>query len=217
MTEATLDRRDVMSKLFPEPDKVLMIAGLAGAARDAAAYTRESTNFIALGGAMGAAVSMGLGVALSAPYEEVAVVTGDGELLMNVGALATVASMMPGNLSIVCIDNRCHGETGGQLGHTGRRTNLALIAEGAGLPSTLTVDRADQLDPAARFLIDAPAPRFLWVRVRQGPPADYKRNWDLAECRLRFRNAYLSRRGAVRGANPRAAAASPATRRGRAP
>jgi len=199
MTEFTLDRRDVMPKLFPEPDRVLMVAGLAGAARDVAAYTAEAPNLIALGGAMGAAVSMGLGVALSAPGQEVAAITGDGELLMNIGALATVASMMPDNLSIVCIDNGCHGETGGQLGHTARRTNLALMAQGAGMPSILTVDTAQQLDDAARFLAEAPAPRFLWVRVMQGPPADYKRNWDLAACRLRFRTAYLSRRKQSRG------------------
>ena len=199
MTASSLDRRDVMPKLFPAPDTFLMVAGLAGAARDAAAYTAEAHNLIALGGAMGAAVPMGLGVALSAPDEKVAVVTGDGELLMNIGALATVASMMPDNLSIVCIDNGCHGETGGQLGHTTRRTNLALMAEGAGIPSILTVDAPDRLDDAAKFLAEAPGPRFLWVRVKQGPPAEYKRNLDLAECRLRFRAAYLSRRNQSRG------------------
>jgi thiamine pyrophosphate-dependent acetolactate synthase large subunit-like protein len=199
MTEFTIDRRDVMPKLFPEPDNFLMVAGLAGAARDTAAYTSEAHNLIALGGAMGAAVSMALGVALSAPGQEVAVITGDGELLMNIGALVTVASMMPDNLSIVCLDNGCHGETGGQMGHTLRRTNLALMAEGAGIPSILTVEKPDQLEAAAKFLVDAPAPRFLWIRVMNGPPADYKRNWDLAECRLRFRAAYLSGRKQSRG------------------
>ena len=102
--------------------------------------------------------------------------------------------MMPDNLSIICVDNGCHGETGGQPGHTARRTNLALMAEGAGIPSTLTVETADRLDAAANFLVDAPAPRFLLVRVMQGPPSDYKRNWDLAECRLKFRTAYLEQR-----------------------
>ena len=72
-------------------------------------------------------------------------------------------------------------------------TNLAVMAEGAGIVSILTVEAADQLDAAATFLVEAPAPRFLWVRVMPGPPADYKRNWDLAECRLKFRNAYLAR------------------------
>ncbi len=196
MTESTLDRREVLARLFPEPDRYLMVAGLAGSARDVAALTHEADHAITLGGAMGAAVSMALGMALSAPDDPVAVITGDGELLMNVGALATVASMMPGNLSIVCIDNARHLETGGQKGHTARRTDLALMAEGAGLPSTMTIASTGELADAARFLVESAAPRFLCVRVGAGPPAAYRRDWDLAACRLRFRDAYLGRRSA---------------------
>jgi phosphonopyruvate decarboxylase len=192
MTEYTLDRRNILPRLLPEPDKYLIVTGLAGAAKDTAAYTKEADNVITMGGAMGAAVSMGLGVALSAPDQQVLVITGDGELMMNIGALATVSSVMPDNLSIICVDNGCHGETGGQTGHTARRTNLAVMAEGAGIPSTFTADSEQQLDAAAQFLIDAPAPRFLWVRVKPGPPTDYKRNWNLVEGRLRFRNAYMA-------------------------
>ena len=191
MSQSTLDRRDVLPQLFPDPDQYLMVAGLAGAAKDACALTDEADNLLHLGGAMGAALSMGLGVALSAPESQVAVITGDGELLMNVGALTTVASMMPDNLTIVCMDNGVHGETGGQLGHTSRRTDLAKMAEGAGLPSTKTIDRPDQLAEAAKFVAEAPAPRFLLVKVQPGPAGPYKRDWDLAACRLRFRAAYL--------------------------
>ncbi len=110
---------------------------------------------------------------------------------MNVGALATVASMAPDNLTIVCIDNGCHGETGGQPGHTARRTDLALMAAGAGLPSTMTITAPVELAAAAQFVAAAPAPRFLLVRVTDGPPVDYKRNLDAAVCRHRFRNAWL--------------------------
>jgi phosphonopyruvate decarboxylase len=194
MAEPTLDRREVLSRLFPAPEDYLFVSGLAGAARDAAALTADGDNLFTMAGTMGAAVSMGLGVALSAPEAEVAVITGDGELLMNVGALATVASTAPDNLTIVCIDNGCHGETGGQPGHTARRTDLARMAEGAGLASTLSIANPDRLAAGARFLIEAPAPRFLLVRVIKGPPAAYKRDLDPAACRLRFRNAYLGSR-----------------------
>lgn len=194
MAEITLDRRDLLAPLFPNPVKFLFVTGLAGAARDVCALTEEADNVMTMGGAMGGAVSMALGIALSAPGEQVACVTGDGELLMNVGALATVASMAPDNLTIICIDNGCHGETGGQPGHTARRTNLATMAEGAGIPSVLTIQSESQLGEAAGFLADSPAPRFLSARVIDGPPAAWTRNWNLAECRLRFRNAYLDRR-----------------------
>ena len=199
MTEPSLDRREVLGALFPDPGEYLMVAGLAGSARDAAALTDEADRLFAFGGAMGGAVPMGLGMALAAPGRKVAVVTGDGELLMNAGALASVASAMPDNLSIVCIDNGRHGETGGQVGHTARRTDLAKLAEGAGLPSTMTVADAAGLGAAAAFLKDAPGPRFVCVRVASGPPADYQRSWDPAECRLRFRRAWREASAVRRG------------------
>ena len=108
---------------------------------------------------------------------------------MNVGVLATVATMAPGNLSIVCIDNGCHGETGGQPGHTATRTDLALMGKGAGLASTMTAVTPEDLAEGAKFLIEAAAPRLLVVRVTDGPPTAYVRNLDPAECRLRFRRA----------------------------
>ena len=95
MTEPSLDRREVLGALFPDPGEYLMVAGLAGSARDAAALTDEADYLFAFGGAMGGAVPMGLGMALAAPDRKVAVITGDGELLMNAGALASVASAMP--------------------------------------------------------------------------------------------------------------------------
>ena len=96
---STIDRRDLLAHLIPDPDECLLVAGLAGSAKDSAAWTQEADNLITLGGAMGGAVAMALGIALSAPDKKVAVITGDGELLMNAGVLATGASAAPQNLS----------------------------------------------------------------------------------------------------------------------
>ena len=190
MTESTLDRRELLPKLFPNPAEYLMISGLAGASRDAAKLTSEADYLYTMGGAMGAAVPIGLGMALCAPDRKVAAITGDGELLMNIGCLATIATAAPKNFSIVCIDNGQHGETGGQKGHTAERTNLEIMAQGAGIASTMTVRSPEELEAAARFLVEAPAPRFLWARVLPGPPSDWKRNWHLADCRVRFKDAF---------------------------
>ncbi len=195
--DATIDRRDLMPQLFPKPERYLLVTGLAGAAKDMAAYTKEADNLITLGGAMGGAVPMALGVALSASDESVVCVTGDGELMMSLGALATVASVMPKNLSIVCVDNGQHGETGGQAGHTSRRTDLAKVADGAGIPSVMTVTKESEYEAARAFLEEAPGPRFLLARVMPGAPTKYNRNWNLAETRLIFRNAYLATRKGV--------------------
>jgi phosphonopyruvate decarboxylase len=189
MRSTTLDRREVLPRLFPDPEDYLFISGLAGSARDSAALTDDGENLFTMAGTMGAATCMGLGVAMCAPDRRIAVITGDGELLMNIGSLATVATIGPANLSIVCIDNGCHGETGGQSGHTSNRTDLELMARGAGIGSTMTVDTEGGLADAAKFLFEAPGPRFIQVRVMDGPPSSYKRNMDPAECRVRFRNA----------------------------
>lgn len=192
--QPVLDRRQVLPRLFPSPADYLFISGLAGPARDAAALADDGPNLFTMAGTMGAAVPMGLGVALEAPKARVAVITGDGELLMKIGALATVATIGPANLSIVCIDNGCHGETGGQTGHTSHFTDLAKMAEGAGMPSVMVLETEDKVDTAARFLNDAQGPRFLHLRVTDGPPDPYKRNFDLGYCRMRFREAYRSAR-----------------------
>ena len=188
---STIDRRELLSRLFPAPDEYLFISGLAGPARDAADLTGDGDNLYTMAGTMGAAVSMGLGVALSAPEARVAVITGDGELLMNVGALCTGANQTPANLSIVCIDNACHGETGGQVGMTAGLTNLTAIAAGAGIGSVMTISSAEEIEVAVGFLTDSAAPRFLCCRVIAGPPVNFNRDLDLARCRRRFRNAYL--------------------------
>ena len=100
--------------MIENPGDFLMVAGLAGTAWEMSALTHESPSLFGLGGAMGAAPMMALGLALAQPKRRVLVATGDGELLMNVGALATIALQNPPNLTIICVDNGHYGETGNQ-------------------------------------------------------------------------------------------------------
>ena len=97
---------------------------------------------------MGAACMIGLGLALAQPKKQVLVVTGDGDLLMNVGALATIAVMNPPNLAIVCVDNGHYGETGWQKSHTSLGVDLEKMAIGAGIKRTMTASQ--EVDLAAR-------------------------------------------------------------------
>ncbi len=186
-----IDRRELLPGLFPDPDEWLFVSGLAGASRDAAALTDDGANLYTMAGAMGAAVPMGLGMALSAPDHSVAVVTGDGEMLMGIGALVTVAAAGPQNLTVVCEDNSMHGETGGQTGHTAGVANLEAIARGCGISSAMVISEPDQVGDAAAFIAEASGPRFLVVRVLPTPPCAFKRDMDMAACRLRFRQAFL--------------------------
>jgi thiamine pyrophosphate-dependent acetolactate synthase large subunit-like protein len=95
----------------------------------------------------------------------VLVVTGDGELLMNVGALATIAVMNPPNLAIVCVDNGHYGETGYQQSHTSRGVDLEKIAAGAGIKLTRTIEDSADLAAGARLIRDGNATAFVLLRV----------------------------------------------------
>ena len=187
-----IDRRELLPQLFPNPADWLFVSGLAGASKDAAALTEDGSNLYSMAGAMGAAVPMALGMALSAPERNVAAINGDGEMLMGVGSLVTVATARPQNLTIVCEDNAMHGETGRQTGHTASMANLEMIAKGSGIESTLTISEPGEIAQAAAFIAEAPGPRFLVVRVLPTDPAAYRRNMDMAECRVRFRNAFMA-------------------------
>ena len=134
--EPTLDRRTAVPRLIGDPSDFLIVSGLAGAAKDVGHLTGEAPNCFLLGGAMGAATMMGLGLALVQPERRVLVVTGDGELLMSLGALTNVGVMQPANLAILCVDNSHYGETGHQRSHTALGVDLAAIAQGAGIATT---------------------------------------------------------------------------------
>ncbi len=182
-----LDRIDAVPKIIGKPDDVLFIGGLAGTSKDLAHITNDGPNFFGMAGAMGAAVSMGLGLALSRPDKKVIVATGDGELLMNIGALATVSIMNPPNLSILCVDNGHYGETGYQLSHTSLGVDLEQMAIGAGIKSTMTVENEDQIAAGARMLRESNGTSFVLLRVKPTDPLKFKRDLDPAATRVRFR------------------------------
>jgi thiamine pyrophosphate-dependent acetolactate synthase large subunit-like protein len=186
-----LDRREALPALIGRHEDFLIIGGLAGAARDIAALTRNGPNGYAMGGAMGGACMIGLGLALARRDRRVLVVTGDGELLMNVGALATIAVMNPPNLSIVCVDNGHYGETGYQKSHTSLGADLEKIASGAGIKRTCTVEQNADIARGARLLREGNGTAFVLLRVNAGEPPDYKRIWDPVANRNQFRAGLL--------------------------
>jgi len=188
-----LDRREALPALIGRHEDFLIIAGLAGSARDIAALTQNAANGYTMGGAMGGACMIGLGLALAQRDRRILVVTGDGELLMNVGALATIALMNPPNLSIICVDNGHYGETGYQKSHTSLGTDLEKMASGAGIKLTRTVQRAAEIPYGAQFLRQGNGTVFVLLRVSTGEPPVYKRIWDPAVNRAQFRAGLLGK------------------------
>ena len=173
--EAVLDRREAVPALIARPQDWLVVAGLAGAAQELTAMTQDGPNVFGLGGAMGAAPMMALGLALAQPGRNVLCVTGDGELLMNIGALATIALLNPPNLSLVCVDNGKYGETGNQDSHTGLGVRLDLIAAGAGIPVVFTINTQPEIAEGRKLLEAGVGLCFILLRVKEGPALKVKR------------------------------------------
>src|ERR1700738_1573216 len=126
-----LGRRSVVSALLAARKNAIVVGGLGASTYDIAAAGDHDRNFY-LWGAMGGAVMIGLGMGLAQPKLPVVVITGDGEMLMGMGSLATVGLQKPGNLTIVVLDNEVYGETGGQASHTAASVDLVGVARSCG-------------------------------------------------------------------------------------
>ena len=183
-----LDRKVALPKLIGDTNRFLIISGLAGPAKDIGYLTQESPNTFLFGGAMGGAMPTALGLAVSRPNERVLCVTGDGDLLMSMGSLATIASVKPKNLIIICIDNGLYQETGGQKSHTGLGVNLSKVAEGCGIPNVLSIVNEQELNKGS-LLIDnnLDGPIFILLKVSEKKPPQYSRNWNASEEKVKFR------------------------------
>ncbi len=186
-----LDRCTAVPALIGNHRDFLFVTGLAGTARDIAALTGDGAHIYTMAGAMGGAVMIGLGLALARPDKRVLAVTGDGELLMNVGALATVAILNPANFAVLCVDNGHYGETGYQKSHTSLGVDLEKIAAGCGIARTRTVGAEGEIGDGARMLREGNGSAFVVLKVTPTDPPAYKRNFDPAACRERFRGALL--------------------------
>jgi len=160
-----LTRRKVVETLLEQRGDLLVVAGLGASAWDVTAAGDGPLNF-PLWGAMGGAVSVGLGLALAQPSRRVLVITGDGEMLMGLGSLATVATQNPSNLAIVVLDNERYGETGMQLTHTSGRVDLAAVAAAAGIPNSNTITDENGLISALPQIRNKAEQVFFNIKVR---------------------------------------------------
>jgi thiamine pyrophosphate-dependent acetolactate synthase large subunit-like protein len=167
---AKLERRAAVARLLAgRPDTLAVVTGLGSPTYDVAAAGDDPRNFY-LWGAMGGAALIGLGLALAQPDRPVAVVTGDGEMLMGMGGLATIALQAPANLTIVVLDNGLYEETGGQQSHTGAGVDLAAVARGCGIADARVIGDEAGLDALrARLHEAAPqGPCLAVVKVAAG-------------------------------------------------
>jgi thiamine pyrophosphate-dependent acetolactate synthase large subunit-like protein len=185
-----LRRREVARLLLAERGDLLVVAGLGSPNWDATAAGDHPLTF-PLWGAMGSAAMIGLGLALAQPERRVLVLTGDGEQLMALGALATIAVQRPPNLAVAVFDNERYGETGMQATHTAHGVDLAGIAAAAGFPIAGTIRAAGELEPARQVMRSETGPIFYAIKVRAEPLPFVMPPKDGAHLKDRFRLALL--------------------------
>jgi phosphonopyruvate decarboxylase len=172
-----VDRRTFVARLLHGLRDALVVSGLGSPSYDVFAAGDRDRNFY-LWGTMGGAAPLGLGLALARPRESVVVITGDGEMLMGLGSLATIGAKQPRNLGIVVLDNGCYGETGMQRSHTSLGTDLVGVARSCGIAQAFPVDALEQCDEAVQRIGARAGTTFVQVFVqpkdapRALPPRD---------------------------------------------
>jgi len=159
-----LHRRDVVKQLLENRGGLLVIAGLGSTSWDITAAGDSPLSFPTWG-AMGQAAMMGLGLALAQPRRRVLVVTGDGEMLMGLGSLATIGVQRPKNLTIAVIDNERYGETGMQHTHTAFGVDLAAVASACGFKNSEIVSTKKKVSQLKKIIHQTAGPNFLQIKV----------------------------------------------------
>jgi thiamine pyrophosphate-dependent acetolactate synthase large subunit-like protein len=193
---AHLDRRDVVARLLADRGSLLVVAGLGAPAWDSTAAGDHPLTFPLWGG-MGAAAMIGLGLAAAQPARRVLVVTGDGEMLMGLGSLATIGVQAPRNLAIVVLDNERYGETGMQATATAHGVDLAATAAACRFRQAAIVRTEPDLAAALGPIRDAPGPLLYQVKVRADKLPLVLPPREGAHLKNRFREALLGARAFV--------------------
>jgi len=184
----SLDRREVVSKLLEGREDLLVVTGLGSASYDVMAAGDHENNYY-LWAAMGSAAMVGLGLAKAQPDKSVLVITGDGEMLMGFGGLATIAIQSPANLTVAVLDNGHFGETGMQVSHAGRGIDLERVAEACGFSWAGQVTDMAGVEDLKRRLSSRDGAKLATVKIKPENPPRVLPPRDGVHVKNRFRAA----------------------------
>ena len=184
-----MKRAEMIEAIFKHIGDEIVVCANGMIGREAYTSRDREGNFYMIG-SMGLASSIGLGIALGRPDRRVVVFDGDGNVLMNLGTLATIAVAAPPNLLHLCFDNAAHASTGGQP-TISDRVALEALARAAGYRWTGRVESPEALDQALPGFLARSGPAFLLVRIALGPPGapGPRIPWTPAEMTARLRRA----------------------------
>ena len=184
-----LDRRAAVARLLsPRADDLLVVSGLGSPSYDVIAAGDDPKNYY-LWAAMGSAAMVGLGLAKARPRESVLVVTGDGELMMGLGGLATIATQKPANLTICVLDNGHFGETGMQASHAGLGIAIDKVAASMGFGWTAEIRDMAGVDDLRGRLAARDGARLAVLKIKAEAAPRVLPSRDGVHIKNRFRAA----------------------------
>lgn len=188
-----LNRRDAIRQILADRGEALTVSSLGGPSYDVAAIEVDGPRDFPLGGAMGSATMVALGLALAQPDRRVVAVVGDGEMLMSLGSLATIGAEAAANLGVVVLDNEHYAETGMQRTHTGRGVDVAAAALACGFREARTVREEADLEGARTLIMETRGPVLVTLKVSTDVGPLFGRTRDGVWLKGQFRKALLGR------------------------
>ncbi|MCK1546679.1 hypothetical protein IVA87_10080 [Bradyrhizobium sp. 147] len=180
-----MNRFDVTSRLIAKlKHEEAVIAGIGNTNFDLWAAGHRPQNFYMLG-SMGLAFPIALGVALAQPDRRVFALEGDGSLLMQLGALSTIAALKPKNLTMIVMDNGIYQITGAQPTPAAHVADIVAIAIGSGLANSAWAADEEDFQRLVEGAMAAAEPSLIAVRIDDKPGVGTTRR-DPVQIRERF-------------------------------
>ncbi|RXH27879.1 MULTISPECIES: thiamine pyrophosphate-dependent enzyme [Bradyrhizobium] len=180
-----MNRFDVTSRLIAKlKHEEAVIGGIGNTNFDLWAAGHRPQNFYMLG-SMGLAFPIALGVALAQPDRRVFALEGDGSLLMQLGALSTIATLKPKNLIMVVMDNGIYQITGAQPTPAASVADIVAIAIGSGLANSAWAADEEDFERLVEAAMSAAEPHLIAVRIDDKPGVGTTRR-DPVQIRERF-------------------------------
>ena len=185
-----MQRRTLVAALLENrPADMVVVSSLGNPTWDVASVGDHALNFNFIG-AMGQAGPFALGLAMARPEKRIVLFAGDGELLMSLGVLATIANQAPANLAVVALDNESYVETGSQPSATAGPTDLEAVARACGFVHTRAVVDEMPLDDIRVMVWEGEGPLFVNIKiVAEALPLVFPYSFDGAMAMNRFRGA----------------------------
>ncbi len=181
-------RVDALQAIYPDLKDRIVVTIMGAVAVELFTLGHRQT-FFYLEHAMGLASSMGLGIALAMPEQQVVVIDGDGSLLMNLGTLTTMARYKPGNLLHIVFDNESLLSVGGFPTATGTGTDLAGIARASGVPQVFETNTPESLKAAVEEALASKTLTTIICKVEAVGPKSFAMDLPLLENRFQFKRA----------------------------